>query len=421
MYSNENLLATPELRCYTKDRRIVLLRFPQVVDKTIRTCARALTPGGAPSKLCLGGSFLSPRRSGCPKSAVEVSMAVVVALLACVAFSIQAHAQTKQPSTALISSRGVALNPETGKVYGVETSRGFVSVFDPKTKSMSNVRVGAGPIAIAVNAVTDRVYVANSEGGSVSVIDGKNDSVLASLSVGPHPYVVAVNPATNRIYVSNTFSNLITVIEGTTNSTTTVKAASADAIAVDARLDKVYLVGYENTNLIVLNRLPSVVGKVPVGIHAWGIALVDATGTLYVTRSGNSEVLVVDEVSGLATTVATGAIPCAIAVNPVTNTAYIVNHGDDTVTVIDGVRRAVIATVKVGMHPQAVAVDAKRNRVYVANTHSSDITVIDSARNSVLKTLHAGKNPYALAVDPNSGQLYVESYGEPALAVIDPR
>ena len=88
---------------------------------------------------------------------------------------------------------------------------------------------------------------------------------------------------------------------------------------------------------------------------------------------------------------------------------------------IDGVRRAVIATVKVGMHPQAVAVDAKRNRVYVANTHSSDITVIDSARNSVLKTLHAGKNPYALAVDPNSGQLYVESYGEPALAVIDPR
>jgi len=89
-------------------------------------------------------------------------MTVVVALLACVAFSIQAHAQTKQPSTALISSRGVALNPENGKVYGVETSRGFVSVFDPKTKSMSNVRVGAGPIAIAVNAVTDRVYVANS-------------------------------------------------------------------------------------------------------------------------------------------------------------------------------------------------------------------------------------------------------------------
>jgi len=102
---------------------------------------------------------------------------------------------------------------------------------------MSSVRVAAGPVAIAVNAAKNRIYVANSEAGSVSVIDGKNDSVIATLSVGPRPYVVAVNPATNHIYVSNTFSNLITVIDGATNSATTVKASSADAIAVDSRLD----------------------------------------------------------------------------------------------------------------------------------------------------------------------------------------
>jgi len=59
--------------------------------------------------------------------------------------------------------------------------------------------------------------------------------------------------------------------------------------------------------------------------------------------------------------------------------------------------------------------------VYVANTHSDDVTVIDGARNSVLKTLNARRNPYALVVDPNSGRLYVASYGEPALAVVDPR
>src|SRR5947207_4310212 len=200
-------------------------------------------------------------------------MFVILALLPCVVASSRAHPQTKEPSTVLISSRSLALNPETEKVYTVETSRSKVSVFDPKTKSMSSVNVGAGPIAIAVNAATNKIYVANSEGGSVSVIDGNNDSLLATLTVGPRPYVLAVNPATNRIYVSNTFSDLITVIDGATNSTTTVKAASADAIAVDSRLDKVYLLGYENSDLIVLNRVPSVVGKVPVGIHAWGIAL----------------------------------------------------------------------------------------------------------------------------------------------------
>src|SRR5260370_27149478 len=150
-------------------------------------------------------------------------MGGILGFLVCVGVTTLAHAQKEEPSTALISSRAVALNPETGKVYAVETSRNVVSVFDPQTESMSSVRVGAGPIAIAVNAATDRIYVANSEGGSVSVIDGKNDSVLATLSVGPRPYVVAVNSTANRIYVSNTFSNLITVIDGATNSTSTVK------------------------------------------------------------------------------------------------------------------------------------------------------------------------------------------------------
>src|SRR5437868_509184 len=276
-------------------------------------------------------------------------MGVILALFACVAVTTLPHALTQELSTALISSRAVALNPETGKVYAVETNRNVVRVFDPQTGSRSSVRVGAKPIAIAVNAATDRIYVANSEAGSVSVIDGKNDSVLATLHVGSRPYVVAVNPATNRIYVSNTFSNLITVIDGATNSTTTVKAGSADAIAVDSKLDKVYLLGYEDTNLTVLNRKPSIVGEIPVGIHAWGMALNETTGTVFVTRSGSSELVMLNEVSGLVTTVPTGAIPCAVAVNPVTNTAYVANHGDDTLTVIDGARHAVIATVKVGL------------------------------------------------------------------------
>src|SRR6266436_7852977 len=261
------------------------------------------------------------------------SVGVILALFAWVNFTTIAHAQTERPATALISSKAVALNPETEKVYAVDTSRNAVSVFDPRTQAISSVHVGAGPIALAVNAATNRIYVANSGGGSVSVIDGKNDSALATLSVGPRPYVVAVNPTTNRIYVSNTFSDLITVIDGATNSTATVRAGSADAIAVDAKLDKVYLLGYENTNLIALNQTTNIAGKKQVGMHPWAMAVNEVTSTLYVTRSGSSELVMVDEVSGLAMTVPTGASPCAVAINPVTNTAYVANHGDDTVTV----------------------------------------------------------------------------------------
>src|SRR6266478_2850424 len=238
------------------------------------------------------------------------SVGVILALFAWVNFTTIAHAQTERPATALTSSRAVAMNPETGKVYAVDTSRNAVSVFDPRTQAISSVRVGAGPIALAVNAATNRIYVANSGGGSISVIDGKNDSAVATLSVGPRPYVVAVNPTTNRIYVSNTFSDLITVIDGATNSTATVRAGSADAIAVDAKLDKVYLLGYENTNLTVMDQTTNIIGKKQVGMHPWAMAVDEATSTLYVTRVGNGELLELDEKSGVTTTIPTGTFPC---------------------------------------------------------------------------------------------------------------
>src|SRR5438477_4786612 len=166
--------------------------------------------------------------------------------------------------------------------------------------------------------------------------------------VGPLAYDVAANPATNKIYVSNTFSDVITAIDGATNAISTVKAGSADAIAVDAKLDKVYLLGYENANLTVMDQTTNIIGKKQVGMHPWAMAVNEATSTLYVTRVGNGQLLELDEKSGVTTTIPTGAFPCAVAVNPVTNRVYVVNHGDDTVTVIDGARREAIATVKVG-------------------------------------------------------------------------
>src|SRR5260370_29736391 len=103
--------------CLTNDRRIVLLEVPHSVDRTNRNCFRA--------------SLFSPWFSRCPRRVPAGSIGVILALFACVAVTTPTQAQTEEPSTALISSRAVALNPETGKVYAVETSRNLVSVFDP--------------------------------------------------------------------------------------------------------------------------------------------------------------------------------------------------------------------------------------------------------------------------------------------------
>ena len=330
----------------------------------------------------------------------------LVVLLVSVVCGTPSWGQSVAPSTILLSSRAIALNPTTGKVYAVAPRENAVAIFNPATNYISRVHVGAGAVALAINSVTNRIYVANSQGGSITVLDGTTDSVFATLDVGANPYVVAVNSVANKIYVSNTFSEVVTIIDGATNSMTKLKAGSADAIAIDPNLGKVYLLGYEDMNLTVLDDKPSIAGKLKVGIHPWDITIIPATSTLYVTRSGNAQLAVVDELSGSITTVPTGATPCAVALNTTTNTIYVVNHTDDTVTAIDATKHIVVAAIKVGHQPQGIAVDPIRNHIYVANTHDDSISVIDGSKNQVVKTLPTGKNPFALVVNPKTGQLF---------------
>jgi YVTN family beta-propeller protein len=330
--------------------------------------------------------------------------------------------QSTEPSTSLLNAtRAIALNTSTTKAYAVATSQGAVSIFNPANKTTTRTKVGKEPVALAINQATNRIYVANSGSGSVNVIDGETDAVIATINVGALPYVLAVNPVTNKIFVSNTFSDVVTLIDGATNATSTIKAGSADSIVIDTKRDRAYLVGWESTNLTVLDSKPSLVRKILLnGMHVWGTLVDEASGRVFATKAGSSELLIADENAGAIRAIPTGAIPCAVAQNPATGFIYVVNHGDDSVTAIGGVNLQPIAIIKVGASPQGIAIDSKSNRIYVANVHGDSVTMIDGARNVAVKTFRVGKNPYALAVDENSSRLYVALEGEPSFATIDP-
>ena len=261
---------------------------------------------------------------------------LVIACVAMTGLSPSSRAQDVPPSGTLLSSRAVVFNPQSRKMYVVDKAHGAVSVIDGATGAASSVKVGAEPIAIAVNSVTGRAYVANAGNGTVSVLDGGNNSVIATVDVGARPYVLAVNEATNKIYVSNTFSNVLTVIDGSTNTTTTQKMGSSDAIVIGPKINKIYFLGYEDTNLNVLDGASGALAKVEIGMHLWGMAVNEAASTIYVTHVGDAAVSVLDEKTHAVQTIATGAFPSAVAVNPLTNMAYVANYGDASVTVIDG-------------------------------------------------------------------------------------
>jgi len=331
--------------------------------------------------------------------------------------AVLAAAQDIPPATGLLSSRAVAFSPHTGKAYAVDSSSAEVIVYDTGNRSTRRIRVGPAPVALAVNEVTGRVYVANSGGDTISVLDGASSAVAGEIKVGPRPYAVAVNPQANRIYVSNTFSDVIRVIDGASNAIRDVKAGSADVIAVDAGLDKAYLLHYESDHLTVLDGSLGIPARPPAGMHLWGMAIDEPSHTVYATRSGNAELAILRN-SGAIDRVPVGAIPCAVAFNSRTQRVYVSNHGDDTVTVIDAAAAAVLATVRVGHGPQAVAVDEQKDLLYVANTKSNSVTVLDGRENRVLETLKTGPHPYALAVYPGR-QLFVALASSPALEVID--
>ena len=206
-----------------------------------------------------------------------------------------AHGESDAPQGRMITSLAVVINSSTRKVYAVNEDAGTVSVTDERTGSTRVVKVGSGPISIAINRVTDRIYVANTGSGSVSVIDGQQDAVIATVKGESHPYVLAVNEASNKVYVTNTYSNAVTVIDGTTNTAQALKVGTADGVAVDPRNNTVFLMGYEDPNVRIVDGATGAVTKVAVGAHLWGIALDQSSSSLYLAHTGTADIVALNE------------------------------------------------------------------------------------------------------------------------------
>ena len=335
-------------------------------------------------------------------------------------FSALALKPSESPVSGLINPHAVEFNPATGKVYTVDPIHNSITIVDDVTGSISHVAVGGEPIAITVDSKTGLAFVANSGDGTVSVLDCQTDKIKVTIKVGIHPYSIAANSRSGKVYVSHTFNDDLTVINETTNAITNLKLGSSDLIAINEKANLIYLLGYEGGSVKILDGQTNTATNETVGMHAWGMALDDKTGVLYVTRPGYNQLAVLTTSSEIPAMISTQAVPCAVALNTATGMLYVVNYGANSLSVIDPSKRLATATISVGTGPEAIAIDSVRNRIYVANTHSDSVTVINSDTNRVLATIPAGRNPYALALNSTTGMLHVANFGEHNATVVDP-
>lgn len=290
---------------------------------------------------------------------------------------------------------GVAIDQATGTVYVVNSGAGTVSVINGVTCNAERtsgcagtpptVRVGSSPLGIDVDQATDTVYVTNlgadEKGDTVSVINGATcnsydhagcGQVPPTATVGVAPFDLAVNQVTNTVYVANTgqlgltgsIGHTVSVIDGATCN------------------------GAQHTGC------GRALATVKVGPYPFGVAIDQASNTIYIANNNGGDGPASLSVLNGATCDATnttgchqdppalpgvGRAPRGIAFDPSTGHVYTANHQDATVSVLDVWTRTVVPApprLAVGRRPIAVAVDPANHTVYVVNSLDSTLSVL---------------------------------------------
>ena len=301
---------------------------------------------------------------------------------------------------------------------------------------------GADPFAVAIDGATQTVYVGNNgsaDGGAdtVSVINAATCSPVVlsgckpnppSVSMGFAPMGVAIDDVTNTVYATDTFDSngpgdTVSVIAGTACNAT-VTSGCAD--------------------------LPA---TVTVGSDPGGVAVNQATDTIYVANEKDNSVSVIDgktckagNITGCGDTparVSLSSSPQTVAVNQATNTIYVLSPGNPgTVSVINGATcNATVtggctgapATITVGNTNGAgisgIAVNPLTNTIYAVNTGDDTISVIDGATCDAQETSGCGDGQAhvnvgrmwsgLVAVDPTTDHIYVSDGFDDTVSVVN--
>ena len=248
-------------------------------------------------------------------------------------------------------------------------------------------------------------------------------SSLPSAPVGNLPQFAAENYSTHTLYVVNSNDNTLSVLN---------------------------LATCNSGNLSGCARPSPTIG---VGQFPLGVAVDEATDTVYVANAVDGTVSVIDGSSCNAsdrggcgqtpTTVAAGAFDNALIVDPVTNTVFVTNSGESnpgTVSVIDGnscngtdhsgCAAQPEAAVSVGDGPSGIGVNPVTNTIYVTNTGFGNpvpdghtVSVIDGATCRAgdlsgctsIGTVPVGLGPINLTVDPTTNTIYLgDTYADTA-------
>lgn len=351
-------------------------------DPTVNTLYATVTPDDAVSMINTR-TCNSVKSKGCNAKPQQISTA-------------------SDPVGAVANPVAAAVNPQTHTVYVANHGAGkagTVAVIDADTCNANDsagckvhrLKVpGGNPDDIEVDTATDTVYVATltAHGSDVlSVFNGSTCNATETSGCSQMPYTLklgdsggfmlqlAIDQATNTIYATN----LANVNDFTGYSVYVFNGASCDA-----------------TNTAGCRQTPAIIKvgnpKTPGGLNPWGIAVDQATDTVYAALQANGDYAGSVAVINGATcngshtagchqkprTIAAGWGSSELGINPKTNTIYTTNTEDESLSVIRGATcdrstssgcgitpPSMAAGSYPGFSPGTIAVDPTARTIYV--------------------------------------------------------
>jgi YVTN family beta-propeller protein len=388
----------------------------------------------------------------------------------------------------------IVLDEGTQTAYTANTSGGSVSVIDIATcnatttsgcgQKAPTIPVGTRPLVLALDQANHTLFVANNWDDTISAIDISTCNAMEqsscakrppTLQVGDGPQALATDPSTGTVYTANFSAGTVSVVSvGTCNATvtrgcrteapTTTVGSGPTGVAVDTATHTVYVANQGGNTVSVLDAsrcsasdptgCASPSATVHVGDGPSGIAVDQATDSVYVTNNGGDTVSVINGATcnakdqagcgGTPPTVTVGNGPFAVGIDSTTDSIYVTNGGamsngtsssvGDTVSVIDGATcNAAVqsgcdqtpATVAVGPGPAGIGVNQNTDSIYVADTGQfggatsalgHTVSLIDGATcnatdqagcGQATATVPVGVAPFGVAVDESTNKIYV--------------
>lgn len=150
-----------------------------------------------------------------------------------------------------VTTVGMAIDPNTGKLYAANLGANEIIEVDPKTRQVTR-RFAAGgerPTQMVIDAKTSRLFVTNQGTGDISILDTRTGSLIRTVKTGAQALGIGFNPNNNRIYVANRTAGTVTVVNAETYAVEADLPAGSlpNTVAINPKTNMTYVTNKAKT------------------------------------------------------------------------------------------------------------------------------------------------------------------------------